>query len=51
MKNESTVVKAIHAGIDELELLLIEVKVFDIDMVVYLQKRFKKLEKLLHKKI
>jgi hypothetical protein len=51
MKKQSILLTGIHSAIDELELLLIEAEVLDIDIVEDLQKRFKKLEKLLNKRL
>ena len=51
MKKQSLILQAMHSALDELELLLIEGENLDVDIIVDLQKRFKKLGNLLKKEV
>ena len=47
MKKQSVITKGINSALDELELLFIEAENLDLDIVIDLRKRLKKLEKKL----
>lgn len=47
MKKQPIILKGLHSAFDELELLVVEGEILDMDIIIGLQKRFRKLKKII----